>query len=79
MSRVLYLRDSSDVPKFRLVISSISKVQAFDDWIYIAVRRNVVELDLHMVNDNNANRGFELPKGFWQLFPKSQVSASYSF
>ncbi|KAM5584047.1 FBD-associated F-box protein [Rosa sericea] len=64
VSRVLYFRDGSEIRIFRLKLSRKHYLPCVEDWICTAVRRKVVELDLHLNFDVWID--FELPPCiFW--------------
>ncbi|XP_050370683.1 F-box/LRR-repeat protein At3g26922-like [Argentina anserina] len=59
VSRVLYYRDATPILLFRLKLSRCRRLPCVGHWIRAAVRRGVVELDLHL--DFNDWGGFEFP------------------
>ncbi|KAB2623567.1 F-box/LRR-repeat protein [Pyrus ussuriensis x Pyrus communis] len=63
VDRVLSLRDSLDIQKFRLhcycCVEDFSRIVG---WICTAIRHNVVELDLCVYTDNIVCPTFELPQ-----------------
>ncbi|XP_040375610.1 F-box/LRR-repeat protein At4g14103 isoform X2 [Rosa chinensis] len=64
VSRVLYFRDGSEIRTFRLKLSRKRYLPCVGDWICTAVKRKVVELDLHLNFDVWTD--FELPPCiFW--------------
>ncbi|KAL6205893.1 hypothetical protein ACLB2K_023145 [Fragaria x ananassa] len=64
VDRVLYYRDSSDIQRFRLHFTCFDEDSSHvDGWVRTAIRRNVVELDLHVnVMAWAGEKMFELPK-----------------
>ncbi|XP_050369920.1 F-box/LRR-repeat protein At3g26922-like [Argentina anserina] len=59
VSRVLYYRDATPILLFRLKMSRCRYLPCVGHWIQAAVRRGVVELDLHLDFNNWAD--FKLP------------------
>ncbi|BFG28439.1 hypothetical protein CerSpe_147130 [Prunus speciosa] len=64
VDRVLCSRDSSDIKKFRLR-TCVTDLACVEGWICTAVRRNVVELDLHLDAGHEENYTFVLPRSFF--------------
>lgn len=65
VSRVLYFRDSVDIPKCSLLLFSPHDLSRVDDWVCAIVRRNVVEFEFSFdICVETGESPFPIPRSF---------------